>query len=69
MTTTAQDDVRRHPVACVVARFDADLDECAEQSMWSMSPAELRETLLNLHRLTARMVALELRVAAHADVR
>ncbi len=67
MTTAAWHGVRRHPVADVVERLHRELDAVAESSVWSMSPAEFRESLSGLTRLRSRVAELELRVAAGAD--
>jgi len=66
MTSTATH-TPRHPVASLVARFHDDLDDTADRPLWSMGDDETRHTLVEVTRLVARLEALEMRVAAHAD--
>ena len=66
MTNTATH-TPRHPIASLVARLHDDLDDAADRPLWSMSDGETRHTLVEATRLVARLQALELQVAAHAD--
>ncbi|SDN76421.1 HNH endonuclease [Nocardioides szechwanensis] len=61
------DHTPRHPVASFVARMHDELDHIGERPMWSMGDDETRHTLVEATRLLARLSALELKVAAHAD--
>ncbi len=56
-----------HPVAALVARFHADLDELGDPRLWSISDTELAETLASVAALRHRLGELELRVAHQAD--
>jgi hypothetical protein len=58
---------RRHPVHEFAARLGGRLDQLAHTPVWSMSPAEQRETLVDLARAEAQLAALRLRVLAEAD--
>ena len=65
---TAFDDHTRHPVATAVAAAEADLDQVTGVGFWSMSRTEIADTLTALHRLQARVAALELGILHGADV-
>ena len=65
---TVFDDPTRHPVAAAVAAAEADLDQVAGVGFWSMSRTEIADTLAALHRLQARVAALELGVVHRAEV-
>ena len=65
--STASQTPRRHPVAAVVARLHAELDAVTEVPVWTLGEAEAEALLLEATRLRARVAALELRVAGHAD--
>ena len=69
MATGTWEAVRRHPVAALVERLHAELDQVAEQGLWSMGNEELTETLREATRLAARVAGLELKVASAADSR
>ncbi|WP_134740354.1 HNH endonuclease signature motif containing protein [Nocardioides sp. 503] len=56
-----------HPVAQKVARLRAELAELNETPLWSMTPEEAADTLVETTRLNAQADELELRLAAHAD--
>ena len=56
-----------HPVASLVARVHADLDQLGDPRLWSMSQTELAETLASVAALRHRFTELELRVATQAD--
>jgi len=56
-----------HPVAALVARVQADLDELGDPRLWSMSATELAESLASVAALRHRFTELELRVATQAD--
>ena len=56
-----------HPVAALVARFHADLDQLGDPRLWSIGDTELAETLASVAALRHRLGELELRVAHHAD--
>ncbi|WP_435745263.1 DUF222 domain-containing protein [Nocardioides sp. SYSU DS0663] len=58
-----------HPVSQVVARSRDTLDGLAEARLWSLSDAELTETLAEAGRLRAQVEELELRLAREADRR
>ncbi|WP_134738101.1 HNH endonuclease signature motif containing protein [Nocardioides sp. 503] len=56
-----------HPVLAAVLRAQAELDAVADQPMWSMTPQEAALALVEETRLNARLAALTLKTAAHAD--
>src|SRR4029079_15875720 len=56
-----------HPVAALVARFHADLDQLGDPRLWTMSEHELAETLTAVAALRHRFTELELRVATQPD--
>jgi hypothetical protein len=56
-----------HPVAHAVARLHDQLDDMLETPVWSMNTTDTGHTLTQLTRLAARLEALTLKVAAHAD--
>ncbi len=58
-----------HPVAALVARFHADLDQLGDPRLWSISDTELADTLASVTTLRHRLTELELRVAHQADHR
>ena len=58
-----------HPVAALVTRFHADLDELEDPRLWSLSDADLARVLPELTRLAQRVVALELAAAHQAGTR
>ena len=64
---TVFDEPEAHPVAALVARFHADLDELGDPRLWSMSQTELADTLASVAALRHRLTELELRVATQAD--
>ena len=49
-----------HPVAALVTRFHADLDDLENPRLWSMSDSDLARLLPELTRLAERVAALEL---------
>jgi hypothetical protein len=61
------DHTPRHPVASFVARMHDELDDLTGRPIWSMGDEETRHTLAEATRLAARLAALELKVARHAD--
>ena len=65
---TVFDDLTRHPVAAAVAAAEDDLDQVTGVGFWSMSRTETAETLAALHRLQARVAALELGILHRAEV-
>ena len=60
-------DAHQHPVAEFYARFDARLDDVGEMGLMTMSPEELRSTLVTRNRARAKEDALYLGVLAQAD--
>ena len=66
MAAGAFTQVGRHPVAVLVERLHAQLDQLALAGVWGLSGAELSTVLPDLTRLSARTNELELRVAATA---
>jgi hypothetical protein len=54
-------------VAHAVARLHDQLDDLIDTPLWSMSTTDTGHTLTQLTRLAARLDALTLKVAAHAD--
>ena len=56
-----------HPVAALVARFHADLDQLGDPRLWSMSATELADTIASVAGLRHRLGELELRVVNQAD--
>jgi hypothetical protein len=56
-----------HPMAHAVARLHDQLDDTLDRAIWSMSTTDTAHTLTELTRLTARIEALTLKIAAHAD--
>ncbi len=66
---TVFDDLTRHPVAAAVAAAETVLDQVTGVGFWSMSHTEIADTLAALHRLQARVAALELGTLHAADVR
>src|SRR4029079_95627 len=56
-----------HPVAALVARFHADLDQLGDPRLWSISDTELAETLASVAALRHRLTELELRAVNQAD--
>jgi hypothetical protein len=57
----------RHPIASFVARAHALLDALDDRPLWPLTDTETAHTLREATRLAARVTALELRLAAHAD--
>ena len=58
---------RIHPVRAFARQLTARLDQLAPTAVWSLSPADQRETLLDLAKAKSQLAALELRVLAEAD--
>jgi hypothetical protein len=58
-----------HPVAAFAARAGDRFKDLAGAPIWSMSDAELRDSLLHLARVEAQLTALKLGVLAEADRR
>jgi hypothetical protein len=56
-----------HRVLAAVLRAQAELDAVADQPMWSMTAEEAAVALVEETRLNARLAALTLKTAAHAD--
>jgi hypothetical protein len=56
-----------HPVAALVVRIHADLDELRDPRLWSMSEGELADALASVTALRHRLTELELRVVNQAD--
>ncbi|MCY7395541.1 MAG: HNH endonuclease [Nocardioides sp.] len=58
---------RGHPVSALAARLHDELDTAPDLPVWSMTQTEAAHALASLTRLAARVAALELRLAAHAQ--
>ncbi len=56
-----------HPVVRFTASLSGALDRLAEVPLWSMTPDEEREALVELHKQQARLEELELRLLVQAD--
>ena len=56
-----------HPVVRFTASLSGALDRLAEVPLWSMTPDEEREALVELHKQRARLEELELRLLVQAD--
>jgi len=56
-----------HPIAALVTRFHADLDQLGDPRLWSISETELSATLASVAALRHRLTELELRVVNQAD--
>jgi hypothetical protein len=67
MTSTGHRTDRDHPITAAVSGIDAEIDAVEHAPAWSLSDEETRRNLVALTRLAARVAALELKVAAHAD--
>jgi hypothetical protein len=67
MTSTGHRTDRGHPITAAVSEIAAALTEVEHAPAWSLSDEETRRNLVALTRLSARVAALELKVAAHAD--
>jgi cobalamin biosynthesis Mg chelatase CobN len=67
MTSTGHRTDRDHPITAAVSEIEAALTEVEHAPAWSLSDDETRRNLVALTRLSARVAALELKVAAHAD--
>jgi hypothetical protein len=57
----------RPPVLVMTDRLGHDLDALTDAPVWAMSPAELAEAVLEVHRQQARLKELELRLLREAD--
>ncbi|GEP35390.1 hypothetical protein NSZ01_31580 [Nocardioides szechwanensis] len=58
---------RDHPIVAAMSVIEAELDGVEHAPAWSLSDADTRVALVRATRLIARLTALELKVAAHAD--
>ena len=58
---------RTHPVRAFARQLTTRLDQLAPTAIWSMSPADQRDTLLELTKAESQLAALRLRVLAEAD--
>ena len=58
---------RTHPVRAFARQLTVRLDQLAPTVVWSMSPADQRDTLIELAKAKSQLAALELRVLAEAD--
>ncbi len=65
MVSTADTTDRGHPISVGVSRIEDELKTLRDQPAWSMSPAETREAMVRIARLTAAVAELEARVAGH----
>ena len=59
--------VHQHPVAAFAEHVEEELDEVGSMGLTTMSPEELRQTLVRLARVRAKEEALYLRALAQAD--
>jgi hypothetical protein len=64
---TVFDDLTSHPVAAAVAAAETDLDQVAGFGFASMTRTEITDTLAALHRLQAKVAALELGILPTAE--
>jgi hypothetical protein len=64
---TVFDDLTSHPVAAAVAAAETDLDQVAGFGFASMTRTEIADTLAALHRLQAKVAALELGILPTAE--
>jgi hypothetical protein len=67
MTSTGHRTDRDHPILAALSAIDAEIDAVEHAPAWSLSDEETRQALVRATRLAARVAALELKVAAHAD--
>ena len=67
MTSTGRRTDRDPPILAALSAIDAEIDSVEHAPAWSLSDEETRQALVRATRLAARVAALELRVAAHAD--
>jgi hypothetical protein len=67
MTSTGHRTDRDHPISAALSAIDAELDGVQHAPAWSMSDDDTRRALVRATRIAARVAALELKVAAHAD--
>jgi hypothetical protein len=67
MTSTGHRTDRDHPILAALSAIDAEIDSVQHAPAWSLSDEETRQALVRATRLAARVAALELKVAAHAD--
>ena len=58
---------RTHPVRAFARQLTVRLDQLAPTAVWSMSPADQRDTLRELAKAESQLAALRLRVLAEAD--
>ncbi len=58
-----------HPIPVACAHIRAELDHLTDTPTWSMSDGEVRDTLLEVTRLSARLAELEARLATTAHTR
>jgi hypothetical protein len=58
---------RDHPILAAVCMIGAELDAAEHAPAWSLSDDDTRRALVELTRLEARVAAMQLKVAAHAD--
>ena len=66
MTGTGDTTDRGHPIGVGLSRVADELKTLRDAPVWSMTAAETRDVLVELTRLEARLVELQLRVAEHA---
>ena len=67
MTSTGHRADRDHPILAALSAIDAEIDSVEHAPAWSLSDDETRQAMVRATRLAARVAALELKVAAHAD--
>ncbi|HWM74652.1 MAG TPA: HNH endonuclease, partial [Nocardioides sp.] len=65
MTGTVDSTGRGHPISVGVSRIEDELKTLRDQPAWSMGPAETRDVMVRLTRLTAAVAELQARVAGH----
>ncbi len=68
MTATADSIDRVHPIGVAAARIDDLLKDVRDVPVWSMSPAETGEVLVEITFLQAQLAELRARVTAHGQV-
>ncbi|MFA6299223.1 MAG: DUF222 domain-containing protein, partial [Nocardioides sp.] len=67
MTSTGHRTDRDHPIVAAMSAIGDELDGIEHAPAWSLGDVETRRALVEATRLVARLSALELKVAAHAD--
>src|SRR4051794_39702597 len=60
-------ELRNRPWHVLSGRLNARLDELADTDVWSMDEVETAETIVELQRAQAKLVAAQARLLAHGD--